>query len=51
VNNKFNLLFCQITAGGEKYGCFQQDNATAHTTESSRDATCDVFDDKIISKG
>jgi hypothetical protein len=44
-------FFHQLTAEERQHGYFQQDNATAHTTNATMVAIWEVFEDRIISRG
>jgi hypothetical protein len=51
VNNILNPFLHQLTAEERNYEYFQQGNATAHTADNSISAICEVFHNRIISKG
>jgi hypothetical protein len=51
VRNILEPFFEQLIDDEIQYGCFQQDNAIAHTARNSMSALQEVFDDRIISTG
>jgi hypothetical protein len=50
VNDIPNPFISQLTAEERQYGYFQQDNATAHTTNATMVAIQEVFEDRKISR-
>jgi hypothetical protein len=51
VKNILEPFFQTLTEEGKQYAYFQQDNATAHTSQHSKEALRKIFGERIISRG
>jgi hypothetical protein len=51
VNNIFEPFFQILTEEEKQHAYFQQDNATAHTSQHSMEALHEIFGERIISQG
>jgi hypothetical protein len=51
VNNILEPFFQTLTEEDKQHAYFQQDNATAHTSQHSMEALREIFGERIISWG
>jgi hypothetical protein len=51
VNNILESFFQILTEEEKQHAHFQQDNATAHTSQHSMEALHEIFGERIISRG
>jgi hypothetical protein len=48
VNSILELFFQMLTEEEKQYAYFQQDNAAAHTSQHSMEATCGTFGERMV---